>query len=55
MEKLQTNKHLAQIIFRQAKAKSQSLFSHREVPAKAVNQIIGYKAFKEPQIEGDSY
>jgi hypothetical protein len=51
MSKLETNKYQAMRIFRQAKSKSQSLFSQREVPARLVNQVIGYKAFEEPQQE----
>jgi hypothetical protein len=51
MSKLETNKYQATRIFRQAKEKSQSLFSQREVPTRIVNQVIGYRAFEEPKRE----
>ena len=51
MDTIESDKATAQRIFRQAKAKSKYQLNVREVPARIVNEIIGYKAFAEPQEE----
>ena len=51
MDTIKSDKATAQRIFRQAKAKSKYQLNVREVPARIVNEIIGYKAFAEPQEE----
>jgi hypothetical protein len=48
---LETSLYQARKIFLNAKCKSKLRFSEREVQASIVNQIIGYKAFAEPQEE----
>ena len=48
---LDTSLYQARKIFLNAKCKSKLKFSEREVPARIVNEIIGYKAFAEPQEE----
>lgn len=48
---LETSLYQARKIFMDAKCKSKLRFSEREVPARIVNEIIGYKAFAEPQEE----
>ena len=51
MDTIEADKPTAQRIFRQAKAKSKYQLNVRGVPARIVNEIIGYKAFAEPQEE----
>jgi hypothetical protein len=48
---LETSLYQARKIFRDAKCESKFRYSEREVPASIVNEIIGYKAFAEPQEE----
>ena len=48
-EQLQTSTYQARKIFHDAKCVSKSIFSQREVPTRAVNQIVGYKAFPTPE------
>ena len=48
---LETSLYQARKIFLNAECKSKLKFSEREVPARLVNEIIGYKAFAEPQEE----
>lgn len=48
---LETSLYQARKIFRDAKCQSKFRYSEREVPARIVNEIIGYKAFAEPQEE----
>lgn len=50
METIESDKATAKRIFQQAKAKSKYQLNVREVPASIVNEIIGYKAFAEPQL-----
>ncbi len=47
-KKLDTNKHMAQKIFREAKRIDKNPFTSREVSNKSVNQVIGYREFEEP-------
>lgn len=50
-KELEMTKTEAQRLFRQAKSKAKWTPSNREVPARLVNEIIGYKAFETPQEE----
>ncbi|PKM69866.1 MAG: hypothetical protein CVU94_02005 [Firmicutes bacterium HGW-Firmicutes-19] len=50
-DQLNTNKFMAQKIFREAKRIDKNPFTSREVSAKSVNCVIGYREFIEPSEE----
>ena len=50
-KRLEVEKPVAQRIFRQAKSMAKWTPNNREVPARLVNQIIGWQEFEVPQEE----